>query len=62
MAQGAELCYNAHIAGAQALIPRDSKIIHPDGSAKTPGGGHYTEDSWNMQIVGVSRSCFKIAQ
>jgi len=31
------------MADAEAVIPGDGKMVHPDGSAKTPGGGHYPE-------------------
>jgi hypothetical protein len=33
-------------------------MIHPDASAKSPAGGHYTEDFWNMRIIGVSAEPF----
>jgi hypothetical protein len=39
----AELSCNAEMADAEAVIPGDGKMIHPDGSAKRPGGGHYAE-------------------
>jgi hypothetical protein len=44
LAQRAELSCNAEMADAEALIPGDGKMIHPDGSAKRPGGGHYAEE------------------
>jgi hypothetical protein len=31
------------MAGAEAVIPGDGNMIHPDGSAKRPRGGHYPE-------------------
>ena len=33
----------AEVAGAEAVIPGDGKMIHPDGSAQRPSGGHYPE-------------------
>jgi len=35
----------AGMAGAEGVIPGDGKMIHPDGSAKRPGGAHYAEQS-----------------
>ena len=43
LAQRAELSCNAEMAGAGAVIPGDGKMIHPDGSAKSPGGRRYAE-------------------
>ena len=43
LAQRTELLCNAETADAEAVIPGDGKIIHPDGSAKRARGAHYTE-------------------
>jgi len=43
LAQRAELSCSAEMADAEAVIPGDGKMIHPDGSAKRPGGGHCSE-------------------
>jgi len=48
------------VADAEALIPRDGRMMHPDGSAKRTDGGHGAEDFWNMHFIVAFREPFLI--
>jgi hypothetical protein len=51
VAQRPGLRYNVDKAGAEAEIPRDGRMIHPDGSAKRPGGGFMQNSPVQVCVV-----------
>jgi len=50
------------ISGNLDLLEKRNYDTMPMGSGKKPGRRYYTEDFWNMQILGASRTFCIITQ